>query len=85
MFADYYVELYVRKTIDFLIKFSFPTDKKYLHALFCTDEMTLNVFIPHTPLPCINIGSIMDVYSLLYTLYIPCICLQPFGVKLSIE
>jgi hypothetical protein len=25
----------------------FPTDKKYLHALFCTDEMTLNVLVPH--------------------------------------
>jgi hypothetical protein len=45
----------------------FPTDKKYLHALFCTDEMILNVLVPHTPLPYINIGSIMDVYSLLYT------------------
>jgi hypothetical protein len=52
----------------------FPTDKKYLHhiihALFCTDEMTLNILVPHTPLPYINIGSIMDVYSLLYTLYV---------------
>jgi hypothetical protein len=36
----------------------FPTDKKYLHhiihALFCTDEMTLNILVPHTPLPYIN-------------------------------
>jgi hypothetical protein len=69
---------------------AFEVDKivntlKYLHALFCTDEMTLNVLVPHTPLPYINIGYKMDVYSLLYTLYIPCICLQPFGVKLRIE
>lgn len=48
----------------------FPTDNKYLHALFWTDEMTLNVLVPHTPLPYINIGYIMDVYSLLYTLYV---------------
>jgi hypothetical protein len=33
-------------------------------------EMTLNVLVPHTPLPYINIGYIMDVYSLLYTLYV---------------
>jgi hypothetical protein len=39
----------------------FPTDKKYLQALFWTEFFTLYDFVLHIPLPYINTGSTIEL------------------------